>query len=94
MKAQLALLKSQAYMNGEWVNSTSSKVQDIFNPASGELIGTVPFMGREEAKAAINAANAALPGWRALTAKERSINRLRKYPTGAASLLTQGLVFR
>lgn len=55
------------------MNSTSSKVQDIFNPASGELIGTVPFMGREEAKAAINAANAALPGWRALTAKERSI---------------------
>jgi len=42
------------------------------NPATGALIGTVPRMGAAETRRAIAAANAAWPGWRAKTAKERA----------------------
>ena len=48
------------------------------NPATGELIGVVPNMGRGETRRAIEAAQAAQPAWRALTAKERA-ERLRRW---------------
>lgn len=48
------------------------------NPATGEVIGTVPKMGTAETRRAIEAADKALPAWRALTAKERSA-KLRRW---------------
>ena len=42
------------------------------NPATGEIIGTVPRCGRAETTAAIEAAHAALPAWRETTAAERA----------------------
>ncbi len=50
----------------------------VDNPADGSLVGTVPDMGAAETRRAVEAANAALPAWRALTAKERSVV-LRKW---------------
>ncbi len=50
----------------------SNETIDVTNPATGNVIGTVPKMGAEETRRAIEAANAALPGWRAMTAKERA----------------------
>jgi succinate-semialdehyde dehydrogenase / glutarate-semialdehyde dehydrogenase len=44
----------------------------VDNPASGEVIAQVSNLGATEAEAAIAAAEAALPAWRAKTAKERS----------------------
>ena len=49
------------------------------NPATGETLGTIPKLGRAETKRAIDAANRALPAWRALTAKERSAKLRRWY---------------
>ncbi|WP_018898133.1 NAD-dependent succinate-semialdehyde dehydrogenase [Rhizobium sp. 2MFCol3.1] len=46
---------------------------DVHNPASGEIVGRVPNMGGSDTARAIAAANAALPGWRALAAGARSI---------------------
>lgn len=66
------LFKQHAYINGEWMPALGGETQSIFNPATGELIGTVPMMGRQEARQAIDAANRALPAWRSLPAKERS----------------------
>jgi succinate-semialdehyde dehydrogenase / glutarate-semialdehyde dehydrogenase len=72
------LFKQHAYINGEWLSALGGDTQSIFNPATGQLIGTVPMMGRQEARRAIAAANQALPAWRSLPAKERSA-RLRAW---------------
>ena len=71
-----SLLRQQAYVNGQWCEADSGARTEIFNPATGEKIGSVPNMGRGETRRAIAAAQAAQPAWRALTAKERA-NRLR-----------------
>ena len=66
------LIKTQAYVNGQWVNSDSGKTFDVINPATGELITKVPDMNRADVRKAIDAANAAWPAYRDLTARERS----------------------
>jgi succinate-semialdehyde dehydrogenase/glutarate-semialdehyde dehydrogenase len=73
-----SLLRQQAYVNGQWCEADSGARTEILNPANGELIGSVPNMGRAETRRAIEAAQAAQPAWRALTAKERA-NRLRQW---------------
>ncbi|MCG6576167.1 NAD-dependent succinate-semialdehyde dehydrogenase [Pseudomonas sp. AF32] len=70
--AALQLFRQQAYIDGQWVEAFDGACQDIFNPASGELIGRVPNLGAEHARQAIVAANKAWPAWRGLIAKERS----------------------
>ena len=72
------LLKSQAYINGEWVDADSGKTLNVLNPATGEAITPIPDMGAEETRRAIEKAEAALPAWRAQTAKERA-NILRRW---------------
>jgi succinate-semialdehyde dehydrogenase/glutarate-semialdehyde dehydrogenase len=72
------LLREQCYIDGRWVDADSGKTFPVHNPASGEQLGTVPRMGGAEAKRAIEAAERALPAWRAKTAKERAVI-LRKW---------------
>ena len=72
------LLRQQAYLDGVWCDADEGGRTAIFNPATGELIGEVPNMGRAETRRAIEAAQAAQPAWRALTAKERAA-RLRRW---------------
>ncbi|MBW1245508.1 NADP-dependent succinate-semialdehyde dehydrogenase [Pseudomonas tolaasii] len=72
------LFRQQAYINGEWSDADSGKVIEVTNPATGKVIGTVPKMGAGETRRAIEAADKALPAWRALTAKERS-NKLHRW---------------
>ena len=73
-----SLLREQCFINGQWVNADSGKTIDVTNPATGEVLGTIPNMGAAETKRAIEAANAAWGPWRKKTAKERS-NILRKW---------------
>lgn len=72
------LFRQQAYINGEWLDADNGQTIKVTNPATGEVIGTVPKMGTAETRRAIEAADKALPAWRALTAKERS-NKLRRW---------------
>lgn len=72
------LFKQQAFINGQWVNAHSNNTYPVHNPATGEVLGSVPAMGATETEQAIQAAEAALPAWRALTAKERA-NKLRTW---------------
>ena len=65
-----SLLKQQCYLNGEWVSGTETMT--VTNPATGEVIGTIPHLGQAETAKAIADANAAWPAWRKKTAKERS----------------------
>ena len=66
------LFHDRAYVDGAWVEADGRKRLDVDNPADGSVIGAVPDMGAAETRRAIAAANAALPAWRALPAKERS----------------------
>ena len=66
------LLREQAFVNGAWLEADSRKRFGVDNPADGSTLGTVPDMGAAETRRAIEAAEAALPAWRALPAKERS----------------------
>lgn len=67
-----ALMKTKAYINGEWVDALDGSTFDVSNPANGEILATLPNPGAHEARNAIIAANNALPKWRAKTAKERA----------------------
>ncbi|MDB5960937.1 MAG: gabD [Massilia sp.] len=67
------LFKQQAYVNGSWIDADNAGKNAIRNPANGETIAHVPDMGAAETRRAIEAADAALPAWRAKTAKERAI---------------------
>jgi succinate-semialdehyde dehydrogenase/glutarate-semialdehyde dehydrogenase len=71
-----SLLKTDALINGQWVAGASRF--DVCNPANGEKLADVANLGALDAKAAIDAANAAWPAWRNKTGKERSII-LRKW---------------
>ena len=65
-----SLLKLDALINGEWVAGGSRF--DVTDPATGATLASVPRLGAAETEAAIVAANAAWPAWRAKTAKERA----------------------
>ena len=67
------LLKQACYLGGHWACADTGSTINVTNPATAEILGCVPKMGTEETRRAIRAAQAALPGWRAKTAKERSI---------------------
>lgn len=66
------LFRQEAFIAGTWVNAENGETIDITNPATNEVIGTMPKMGSNETQRAIEAANKALPAWRAKTAHERS----------------------
>ena len=59
-------------IDGRWVAARSGDELVVRDPATDEVVATVPRGGREEAHEAIDAAARALPGWRATTADERS----------------------
>lgn len=72
------LFRQQALIDGRWRDAAAGEVISVTNPANGEKLGSVPKMGADETREAIEAANRALPAWRALTAKERA-NILRRW---------------
>ncbi|QSP93923.1 NAD-dependent succinate-semialdehyde dehydrogenase [Marinobacter salinisoli] len=72
------LFRDRAYINGEWVSAAKAHTFPVFNPSTGQTIAQVPDLGGDETRAAIDAAEAAMPAWQALTAKERAA-RLRNW---------------
>ena len=89
------LFREQCYIDGAWVDADSGEAIDVNNPATGDTMGTVPKMGADETRRAIEAAERAWPGWRAKTAKERAALLRRWYDLmlenqdDLASLMTQ-----
>lgn len=72
------LFRQQCFINGKWVDADNGAVVDVFNPATGQKIGSIPKMGQVETHRAIQAANEAWPAWRELSAKQRA-QILRKW---------------
>ncbi|WP_262889801.1 NAD-dependent succinate-semialdehyde dehydrogenase [Spirosoma endbachense] len=73
-----SLIRTQSYVNGMWVQAASGETFDVINPATGSVLATVTDMGSADVRAAIDAAHAAWPAYRDLTARERS-NLLKKW---------------
>ena len=67
-----SLLRSQLYINGDWVDADNGATMDVFNPATREQIIAIPNAGADETRRAIAAADVAFESWRKLVAKERS----------------------
>ena len=68
-----ALLKQLCYIDGKWLPADGGLTINVTNPATNEILGTIPRMGTNETRRAIEGANAAWPAWRARTAKERAL---------------------
>jgi len=67
------LFRQQCYIDGKWVEADNREAIPVNNPADNSILGTVPKMGADETRRAIEAAERALPDWRARTGKERAI---------------------
>jgi len=63
-----ALLKTQAYINGQWQDADSGATVPVNNPATGEIIAEVAKCSTAETRRAIEAAEAAFPEWSKRTA--------------------------
>ena len=73
------LLRTRAFIGGQWTDAVSGATQTVTNPATGDEIGSVPDMGAAETRRAIEAAQQAFPAWAALAAKERAAILRRWY---------------
>jgi succinate-semialdehyde dehydrogenase/glutarate-semialdehyde dehydrogenase len=67
-----SLLRQQCYVDGAWIDADGGGTVDVTNPATGEVLGTVPGLGVGETRRAIEAAAAAFPAWAGRTAKDRA----------------------
>src|SRR5439155_23284311 len=62
----------QLLIGGEWVAAASEERFDVTNPATGEIVGSMPDGAQEDVQAAIDAAADALESWKSLPAIERA----------------------
>lgn len=76
--ADTGLLKSQAYINGQWVDADNGETFAVTNPANGELVAEVAKAGAAETARAVAAAEVAMQDWKKLPAKARA-GILRKW---------------
>ena len=71
------LLRTQAFVDGRWIEADDGATFAVVNPATGDTIADVPRLGAAETRRAIEAAARALPAWRARSAKDRARVLLR-----------------
>ena len=79
LTAELTVSKSansprtlQNFIGGRWVSARVAATTDVTNPANGEVLARAPLSGREDIEAAVSAAFAALPDWRARAIGDRT----------------------
>ena len=89
-----SLLRTQAFINGDWCSAASHRTFAVENPATGEHIAQVACLEASDARRAIQAAAAAQGPWAQITAKERSyllrrwFDLVMKHQTDLAHILT------
>jgi succinate-semialdehyde dehydrogenase/glutarate-semialdehyde dehydrogenase len=67
-----SLFRQQIFIDGVWSASSSKAELPVDNPATGEIIGSIPACGTADTRAAIEAAKTAFVHWRMRTAAERA----------------------
>jgi succinate-semialdehyde dehydrogenase/glutarate-semialdehyde dehydrogenase len=72
MLQKLEFKREANLIGGKWVEAEGGKTIEVTDPATGDVIGTVPNCGRAETRRAIEAADAAFPAWAAKTAAVRA----------------------
>uniref|UniRef100_A0A1B6JYT7 Succinate-semialdehyde dehydrogenase n=1 Tax=Homalodisca liturata TaxID=320908 RepID=A0A1B6JYT7_9HEMI len=93
-RSQLKLLKTKGFINGEWVSARSGKTFEVTNPATTQVIASVPDMDVTDTETAIAAANEAFQSWGNTTAKERATllrkwyNAMQDHASELAALVT------
>ena len=65
------LIRQQNLINGQWVDADNSRTFDVTDPATGEVIATVPDAGTDETRRAIDAADAAFPAYSTMPLGQR-----------------------
>jgi succinate-semialdehyde dehydrogenase/glutarate-semialdehyde dehydrogenase len=68
----LGLWRDAALIGGAWVADAPRGRFAVCNPSNGDVLARLPRMGEQEATAAVDAAHAAFPSWRATTADDRA----------------------
>lgn len=68
----ISLLKSQAFVNGQWIDADDGGRFAVTDPATGETLAQVPAFGKAETERAVAAAEIAQRAWAAKSAKERA----------------------
>lgn len=88
-------LCSQGLIGGEWATPNYGRTFPVNNPATGQLIMDVPYMGGKETSAAIDAAYNAFHSWSRRPGLDRSkllrnwYNLLIEYKVQLARLMTR-----
>jgi succinate-semialdehyde dehydrogenase/glutarate-semialdehyde dehydrogenase len=73
------LLRTQAYIGGEWIDADSGATFDVTDPATGDVVASVADLGVDETRRAVDLAEVAQKGWAARTAKDRGAVLRRWY---------------
>ena len=88
------LFRQQALIGGNWRDASSKATVDVVDPARQEVLGTMPDMGRDETRAAINVAADAFKRWKTKAHAERAVllerwyELMRRHEQDLALLLT------
>src|SRR5436305_11812080 len=88
------LFRQQALIGGKWRDANAKVIVDVTDPASQQVLGTIPDMGRDETRAAIDAAAAAFKHWKTEAHAERAAllerwyELMRRHEQDLALLLT------
>ncbi|KGE20276.1 CoA-acylating methylmalonate-semialdehyde dehydrogenase [Paenibacillus wynnii] len=65
-------IRVKNYVGGDWVESSSGRDEEVFNPATGEVIAYVPISGRDELNRAVEAAALAFQSWKRVAVPRRA----------------------
>jgi succinate-semialdehyde dehydrogenase / glutarate-semialdehyde dehydrogenase len=77
--ADQSLLKTESFIDGEWVGAASASTFDVVDPATGEVVASIADLGAAETATAIDAAALAQVEWARRTAKQRGVILRRWY---------------
>lgn len=80
------LFREACYIDGQWVGAAHTARIPVDDPATGQIIGSVPRLDATETRRAIEAAWTAFPAWRARTGKERAVILRRWFDLVIANL--------
>jgi succinate-semialdehyde dehydrogenase/glutarate-semialdehyde dehydrogenase len=86
---------AQMYINGEWADASSGETYEVMNPANGQVVDTAPLATKEDARRAVEAAEAAFSGWADTSPDERAhllhdgVANVREHSKELGQLLTQ-----